>query len=433
MHPTRSAALAMVAAMTTAAAGEGVLARYVAERDPAFGWERHAARRFDGGGGLWTLALRSQRWNGRVWRHWVGVIRPARLSHPDAALLLVKGGDESAEPPSAESREAAALRRVAAEAGTWAVVVDRVPNQPLFDGLYEDDLIAHTFRRFLDGETDARGVALLPMVKSAAAAMDAAAALAAAEHGAPIERFTLTGASKRGWTSWLAAAVDQRVRAVAPIVFDMVNMRAQLESQRRAYGRLSGKLEPYKKRGIPRSLDTEAGERLRRIVDPFAYRDRLEQPKLAVLGTNDPYWSLDAANRYAPEMPGPMHRYYQANAGHEIRPRGAAAIARFHQTVTAGAQFPEISTSHPDGDPQRLRVRWSAERVTPILWRADAPSRDLRDARWRAERLSAATPPHTVRVEVPASGFRAYYVELRFDLGSPVPGGVCSRVSVLGE
>ena len=40
-----------------------------------------------------------------------------------------------------------------------------------------------------------------------------------------INHFVLTGGSKRGWTAWLAAAVDSRVTAVSPIVSDLLNMK----------------------------------------------------------------------------------------------------------------------------------------------------------------------------------------------------------------
>ena len=48
--------------------------------------------------------------------------------------------------------------------------------------------------------------------------------------GDVIDEFTVTGASKRGWTTWTIGAVDKRVKAMAPLVLDCLNMRAAFRS-----------------------------------------------------------------------------------------------------------------------------------------------------------------------------------------------------------
>ena len=128
-------------------------------------------------------------------------------------LLWIDGGkagklDKLGAEPSDALKTLAA---VANAAGLPAAVVRQVPFQPMFDGLIEDDLIAHTFVEYAR-TGDPSWPLLLPMVKAAVEAMTAATAAARESWGLEIDGFVVTGASKRGWTTWRTAAVDERVR-----------------------------------------------------------------------------------------------------------------------------------------------------------------------------------------------------------------------------
>jgi len=112
-----------------------------------------------------------------------------------------------------------------------------VPNQPLLGRKREDALIAETFVRYLQSDDESWPL-LLPMTKSLVKAMDAIQRLpcASGTHRALLRRHRrletrLDGLAHR--------AADPRVKAIAPLVIDTLNMQAQLPHQLKSYGRYS--------------------------------------------------------------------------------------------------------------------------------------------------------------------------------------------------
>src|SRR5208282_3251366 len=75
--------------------------------------------------------------------------------------------------------------------------------------------------------------------QSAVRAMDAVQAWASEQGKGEVKRFVVTGGSKRGWTTWLTGAVDNRVIAIAPMVIVMLNMGAQGPNQLDVWGQYS--------------------------------------------------------------------------------------------------------------------------------------------------------------------------------------------------
>ena len=73
----------------------------------------------------------------------------------------------------------------------------------------------------------------------------------------------------------------------------VLNMAPHSKLQREAFGgQPSEQIDDY--RGLDEFIATPRGADLRKIVDPWEYRQRLTQPKLLIFGTNDRYWPLDA-------------------------------------------------------------------------------------------------------------------------------------------
>jgi PhoPQ-activated pathogenicity-related protein len=115
-----------------------------------------------------------------------------------------------------------------------------VPNQPLYFAdedhvrRKEDQILAYSMDKYLD-TGDEEWPVHLAMTKSVVRAMDAIQDYLRKED-VTIDDFILMGGSKRGWTTWLTAAVDPRVRAILPISIDMLNLNRQFPRHWDAYG-----------------------------------------------------------------------------------------------------------------------------------------------------------------------------------------------------
>ncbi len=209
------------------AAPADALADYVQRPDDSFAWKLLEQRRVRGVTAI-RVEFTSQTWHGSAWHHQLLIVRPPAIRNPDLAYFEI-GGDADVE------RTFADLRNIATRAGVIAVSLNKVPNQPLCGGRREDALIAYTFDQYLK-TGDTTWPLLFPMVKSAVRGMDTVRALARKEFDQKIDRFVVSGASKRGWTTWLTAAVDPRVVGIAPEVIDMLNLKAQTQRAQKVYG-----------------------------------------------------------------------------------------------------------------------------------------------------------------------------------------------------
>ena len=47
--------------------------------------------------------------------------------------------------------------------------------------------------------------------------------------GVKVDKFVVSGGSKRGWTTWTTAAVDRRVVAIMPAVIDLLNLEKSFD------------------------------------------------------------------------------------------------------------------------------------------------------------------------------------------------------------
>jgi PhoPQ-activated pathogenicity-related protein len=387
----------------------GALDEYVRRPDPAFAWRPLGQRTLEGFTAT-HLEVTSQQWREHLWKHDVQVVRPPAVRHPDVAFLLIAGDGDG-------TRSFGLLRLLAERAGAVAAVVTRVPNQPLYDGRQEDALIAYTFDQYLK-TGDPTWPLLFPMVKSAVRAMDAVQAHVRRDGGQKIERFVVSGASKRGWTTWLTAAADPRVQALAPMVIDMLNMKAQVQWAEKVYGRQSEKIRDYTDLNLIARMDEPPMLRLRGWVDPYSYRARYTMPKLLLLGSNDPYWTVDALRHYWNDLPDPKLVFQTPNAGHDLAGGKQAhqTLAAFFQMIADRQPLPKMDWRFRETAPDVLEIAVEVDQPAKAvrLWTAESKDRDFRDDSWTSRELE--TTPGSTRasalLEQPASGYRAGMVEV---------------------
>jgi PhoPQ-activated pathogenicity-related protein len=410
----------------------GVLADYALAEDPATRCEPVAEGEV-AGGRYSTCRLMSQTWRGAEWAHELSVYCPPEPVSKQTMLLWIDGGSAGKVPEAGKtagpSDAVKTLALFANAAGLPAAVIRQVPYQPMFDGLSEDDLIAHTFVEFAR-TGDASWPLLLPMVKAAVEAMTAAGEIARDRFGLDVEGFVVTGASKRGWTTWLAAAVDDRVRAALPMVIDMLSLERHVELQFASFGGMSEQLEDYTSRGIEKLLQTPRGGELIGIVDPYRYRDRITQPKLIALGTNDPYWPLESLDLYFSGLPVS----YAPNAGHGLPPaRIAGLVAALGRHASGGERLPDLRWEFsPTAEGVACTVRSDEQPTEVILWQATSSSRDFRKARWTSAPVAAAADGAAswqAMLGRPAEGHAAALVECHY-AREPVPLVLTTSVHV---
>lgn len=266
------------------------LVDYVKKADASFSWKLVDTKKTDAGT-VYEIDLISQTWHDIKWDHKLQVYVP-KDAKPQATMVLWNQGGT----PNATSGLLGL--QLATKTGAPVAFLFGVPKQPLFDGKKEDALIAETFVRYLETK-DGSWPLLFPMVKSVVKAMDALQAFAKQEWKHEVKSFVITGASKRGWTSWLTAATgDPRVKAIAPLVIDTLNMPAQMVNQVKAFGSPSEMIRDYTERSLVPIPDTAEARKLWQMIDPWVYRDKITVPKIIINGTNDPYWPLDALNSY---------------------------------------------------------------------------------------------------------------------------------------
>lgn len=419
---------------------------YVNKVDSAFKWRATEIRIHEGYETV-LIDMTSQRWlrdkevDRPLWQHRLILTIPHDLHATDIGFLYISGGSNTEDPQRA-SRDL--VSQIAITTGTVVAELRQVPNQPLIfheDGVprYEDDLIAHAWVQYLKSG-DPTWLPRNAMVKSAVRAMDAISAFMRKHRDGQhqINRFVVGGGSKRGWTTWLTAAMDDRVIALVPIVIDVLNVDVSMRHHFAAYGFWAPSIGDYVNHGIMQEIGKDGLNQLYDLVDPLRYVNRLDMPQFVVNASGDQFFLPDSSQFYWDYLLEQKYLRYVPNTNHSLGGSDAGdSIAAFHFAVTRSIQLPSIEWKYQND--QELDVAFYSVPDTITLWQAT--NEDFRDFRmetfgpgYQAVSLDPSAlesgSSRRYRVESPVDGWKAWFLEFTYDIGFVRPLKLSTEVRV---
>jgi PhoPQ-activated pathogenicity-related protein len=266
--------------------------------------------------------------DGSYWWHFLSIFIPKdrQGSIHNAAHLHIGNGNSDDGIPTMNQEWMQRNGNFCRNTKAVTAYLKTVPYQPIQfpDGQppkTEDFIIGYTWRLFIEdpNEPNPDMVVLLPMAKAAKLALDTIHDFVKQQDSVyEITKFMPTGFSKRGWTTWLLACVDQRVFAMAPTVFDLLSMQSNLEHHNRAYGGWSWAFYPYWSENVTRYLYDDRTPQLATFIDPLSFNERLTMPKLIISASGDQFFLPDDANFFYSQLTGPTYLQIWENDDHGL-------------------------------------------------------------------------------------------------------------------
>jgi len=430
------------------AADTTALDDYVDKHDPSYDFALERTRNREGYT-VFVLHMTSQTWRSpeevdrTLWEHEVLIAVPwvTHSGNQNTAILIVNGGTNTA-PPTDENDQLLGI--LATVTGSVAAMVSQVPNERLTfsdeapESRIEDELLAYGMDKYLL-TGDPEWLVQLPMTKAVVRAMDTVQSFAA-DADFPlltvprIDDFIVLGGSKRGWATWLTAAVEarkgtaSRVRAIIPASIDLLNLDEQFVHHWEAYGFYAPAVGDYAAFDLGCRALTPGGQSMLDIIDPFEYRDRLTMPKLLLNSAGDQFFLPVSSQFYFDALPGPKQLRYTLNTDHSQGQDLESIILptlSWISDVLDQKQSPGFTWElEPDG---RIRVHTTKQPERVRLWQATNPSaRDFRletiGAAWKSTTLQRnADGEYIGYAPPPARGWTAYTVEVTFPGSTAIP------------
>eukprot|EP01133_Synstelium_polycarpum_P011582 gene11582-13517_t len=254
--------------------------------------------------------------------------------------------------------------------------------------LTEDAVLAYSWRRYIDNSSEPEWLSAFPQTKAVVRAMDAIQSHVR-DHSRMmrVKNFVVSGASKRGWASWLAAAVDPRVKAVIPIVMSILNLQLNSVNHFRSYGGWSFAYTDFYKQGIMAHLNGEGFDRVAQQIDPIFYIDQLLMPKYIITAVGDQYFLPDSSVFFFNQLLGTKHQRIHPNTDHMLVERFADMLSEmtvYYNMIVNDQRTPVFEWSVKSNaltNETSIVVHTETNPSQVLVWTADSISTEKRD--WR--------------------------------------------------
>ena len=286
------------------------------------------------------------------WWHYVDIIIPKQTTS-STGIMFIDGGEKSDDYFRLDAQSIGN----AIKTESVIVNVSNIPFQPLNflsseqDSFEEDDLIAFAWNKFLKQgakQKDVEWLPRFPMTRAIVRAMDLAQEIVL-QNDILVKDFVVSGASKRGWTAWTTAAVDSRVKAVVPMVIDMLNLVPSFENHYRSYGEFSPAVQEYVNYNIQDWLGTEEFKVLMSYIEPFSFIDKFTMPKYIINAGSDEFFSTDSWRFYYDKLPGEKIIRYVPNKNHSLDGRYLTEdLVSYFYRVINDIEMPSLSWNLSD-------------------------------------------------------------------------------------
>ena len=363
------------------------------------------------------------------WSHYVDIVIP-NDTETDTGIMFIDGGvtDETYFRLDSIS--------VGYALKTKSIIVNlhNIPVQPINflasdqENFIEDDLIAYAWSQFLERgakKEDIEWLPRLPMTRAVVRSMDLAQEIAL-QNNKELSDFVVSGASKRGWTAWTSAAVDDRVVGVAPMVIDMLNLVPSFENHYRSYGEFSPAVQDYINYNIQDWMGTDKFKVLMSYVEPYSFIEKFTMPKYIINAGSDEFFSTDSWRFYYDELPENKLIRYVPNANHSLSGRylNEDFISFFYRIVN-DIDLPTLDWDLIDNN---LKVYLDYDgKYSVSIWRAfNEDGRDFRlwqeGELWKESKIDVNEDNiYNVELDYQSSGYQAIMVEFDLDQDSQFP------------